>query len=146
MVNARQIVTGVVLLSLGAVGGYYLAPTEKVTVEKVVVREVEKAKTDRNIVTKRVVTKAPDGTSRTEETIVDKSKDSSEKDTVARSETMTRTTRRQPQWALTGGVFVDSRGNREIFGGLERQIIGPISVGVFATQGGQVGAGVTLRF
>lgn len=120
-------------LVIGAVATYFGRPAEvrEVQVEKVVVKEVARAAS--NVVTKRVVEKKPDGHTTTTETIIDKSVTETAK--VEESSKFKETTKKTlaPSWQAQGGAGLDTNGNRLFLVGLQKQFLGPFSLGVVVT-------------
>lgn len=126
--NLRNI--GIMLLigAIGALCGYYVAPTKVKIEEKVVTRVVKDTVT-------RIVER-PDGT---KETVI-KEKDRTETD----KEKKTEKSKPEDQWIFTALVEASSIDNA-IFNA-QRRILGPAYVGVWVSTKGAFGLSVGLRF
>lgn len=163
--NQKLIVAGVLLFLLGAGTSYYLAPTKTVTETKVVTKTVvewkekETKKENKNLETIVIETRYPDGTVKTETRTIDKgvisidiAKEGS-KNTESTTTSKTSTQRGGPQWRLSGLAALDGNSNkyalqdRLVYGaGIERQIIGPVSAGVFGLTNSTYGVSVSISF
>lgn len=110
------LIIGLLLLLIGAaIGRYTASPTETV-------KEVEKEVVKHDVVTVTHEVKRPDGTTETEITTTDKTKESSTKKTEVSSAAA-------PNWFLVGSATKDNVYGLQV----NRRILGPAFVGVGAT-------------
>jgi hypothetical protein len=123
----RQI--GISLVVGALIGGGLVRhyATETTTVTKEVVKN--------NVITVTHEVVKPDGTKVVDTTTTDKSTDS-KKATVVET--------KAPKQLYTVHVGIDS--NRQYFGGVSKQVLGPLSVGLQASQNGTLGVMVGFSF
>jgi uncharacterized protein YchJ len=158
----------VLLLGIGYLSGKYTTPAKVVTKieEKIVEKEVVKTKVDTSVREKKnreyiiVETTSPDGTIRRERRFIDKGEtttdtskvnvSTTERDTELKSST--ETVNSKNLWnvsALATMSHTDSdflRGNISYGAHVQRQILGPISVGAFGLTNKTYGLSLGVSF
>jgi hypothetical protein len=134
----RYILIAVVAVIGTSLLTYFFGPrrTEIREVEKIVLKEVRVEQKDKNKITKREITRSPSGelTIREETREVESTRGTTE--TTAQKDT-TKVVKRvpAPSWNIQAGIGT-SPGNNfapQYFGSISKQILGPFSVGAWAT-------------
>ena len=139
MNNLQKVILAVLVAAgLGYSFGRYAQPAKVQIQEKEVDKQVVVVQHD--TVTETHQVKQTDGTIVTDTTVKDLDVDkTSLTDTKQEKETVTNV---KPQWKVQGLVGLNSMGlTQPLYGaGVERRILGPISVGVWGLTGGSNGA------
>lgn len=129
----KYIIIGFIGVLVGGLAAWFGRPTEY----KEIVREkiVEKVVTVRqaNVVTKKVTRSQPDGTTTVEETIVDKSTEVRDENRERLSSKETIKKSLDNRWQLTVGGGITGSGNFSYLAGVQKQFLGPISLGATVT-------------
>lgn len=158
MQTKTKIIIFITALLISFAAGYALTPTK--TVIKTQIVEVEKKSTDnstdvgkdvKKTTTTKEVTK-PDGTKETtttvtEETKTDKKTDQSETDTDSKTETSSKEIERlssRTNLSLLTGADIHNALSPIYGASVSKQILGPISLGVFGLQNGIFGVSIGL--
>lgn len=133
--NLKYVAIAVLLVGgLGYAFGRYLQPPEI----KQVTKEVEVIKKDVHTVIKEI--ERPDGTKERVTIIEDKSSESSKKTS------QTEISNVKPQWKAQGLVGISARDPMFYGADVERRILGPVFVGLWANTNKEIGASFSIEF
>jgi hypothetical protein len=128
-----------VLLSVGFLGGRYLAPPKEIT--KIEVEEKEVIRKDIQTIIKEVV--RPDGTKETTTTTTDNSVEKKDR----KSETLVQK-QAEKQWLISAGASRASFTQQDTLYQVmaQRRVLGPVFAGVSVSTDKQVGLVLTAEF
>ena len=160
--TTKSKIIGVVVYTLVCVaGGYYLAPVKvktevkTVEVEKKDTNTVQNEKKDSHKTYTKVVIVKPDGTKQTTTTVTDDKIATQKTDTtqtidIAKSSDQTKeVTKSSSRLNLSAlaGVNVSNPANGLLYGvHVSKDILGPISIGLFGLSNGNMGCSVGITF
>ena len=140
MTRNQYIIVGVLIL-LAAAAGRFLSPEKIVT--KTVTVEVEKTNTKQDSTTIKVT--KPDGT--ITETTTTKTETNTTTNSTNKTETIVQGKKSSLNVSALAGINVTNPAGGIIFGGhISKQILGPVSIGVFGLSNGTAGLSVGLQF
>ena len=124
-----------IIFLLGYGTARYTTPIKTVTVEKQVVVE------HKDVVTKTVETKKPDGTITTTTIVQDKST------TDTKSDTKDATVFAKPSYKVDGLIGYSWKDARQVYGAqIQKRFAGPVYLGAWGLNNGSVGVSVGIEF
>lgn len=155
--KAKVVISITAALVLFAVGRYSVPVktiTKTIEVEKKVIDKTKKVDKEKHMKTIIVEETKPDGTKVVTTTIVEDTETKSDTDVVIHDDKKTDTTKEVIRAsgnitiaALAGTKVSLSSGLTPIYGGMiDRNLIGPITIGAFGLSDGVVGGALGLRF
>ena len=135
----KILIAGFVGILLGGVAAWFGRPVEvkEVTVEKIVVQTVREVA--RDVVTRKVTKTNQSGETTVEETTVDRSREAeATKGESVQVKTLTKKTL-EGRTEVLAGIGLTGAGSQSYVVGIQRQFLGPISLGILATTNMEFG-------